>query len=231
MGGGGAANQNGVYGTLGKPGKQNIPAGRYAHLAWIDARGHFWIFGGAVQDGDVNDLWEFNPYTSEWTWVSGVDPNSYDFGPFASGAPAVYGRQGIAARGNTPGAREDSTSWTDKDGHLWLFGGNGVDATSTFDGLLGDLWEFDPSTRLWAWMGGDSTAVLLDNGLSQPGIYGHFRVPAAANMPGGRLLANSWTDNEGHFWLFGGYGADSTGYEDHLNDLWEYTLPRVPFSE
>jgi hypothetical protein len=32
-----------------------------------------------------------------------------------------------------------------------------------------------------------------------------------------------WIDADGNLWLSGGYGADSTGAEGYLNDLWEYT--------
>lgn len=35
--------------------------------------------------------------------------------------------------------------------------------------------------------------------------------------------ASIWIDTKGNFWLFGGYGADSTGgFDGALNDLWEY---------
>jgi len=33
----------------------------------------------------------------------------------------------------------------------------------------------------------------------------------------------AWTDAAGNFWLFGGFGADSSGAEDYLNDLWKYS--------
>jgi N-acetylneuraminic acid mutarotase len=32
-----------------------------------------------------------------------------------------------------------------------------------------------------------------------------------------------WTDSSGNFWLFGGWGLDSTGTVGELNDLWEYS--------
>jgi N-acetylneuraminic acid mutarotase len=36
------------------------------------------------------------------------------------------------------------------------------------------------------------------------------------------LLAISWTDKSGNFWLFGGAGADSTTTSTDLNDLWKF---------
>src|SRR5208282_5598722 len=46
---------------------------------------------------------------------------------------------------------------------------------------------------------------------------------SASNVPAGRQSATSWTDSAGKFWLFGGYGYDSTGGAGYLNDLWQYS--------
>jgi hypothetical protein len=89
-------------------------------------------------------------------------------------------------------------------------------------GALNDLWEFSLSTRLWAWMGGRETAPY---GVPTDGIYGHFRVPGPANVPGGRTPAARWTDRQGNLWLFGGGGYDAVGNNDLLNDLWKYQVP------
>ena len=51
-----------------------------------------------------------------------------------------------------------ASSWTDSSGNLWLFGGYGVDANGLESGL-NDLWEFNPSTNEWAWMGGAARAA------------------------------------------------------------------------
>jgi hypothetical protein len=45
---------------------------------------------------------------------------------------------------------------------------------------------------------------------------------AGTNNPGGRLNATYWTDSSGNFWLFGGYGYDSAGTLNTMNDLWEF---------
>lgn len=129
--------------------------------------------------------------------------------------PGVYGALGKFAAGNVPGGRASASSWTDRSGHLWLFGGNGFDAKG-LQGELNDLWEFDPSTREWAWKGGGNSA-------RQPGIYGNLGTPAPANFPGSRDSAISWTDLSGNFWLFGGNGLDSDGNQSELNDLWKFS--------
>ena len=67
----------------------------------------------------------------------------------------------------------------------------------------------------WTWISGADT-------LLQAGTYGIKGVPAAANVPGARYGSAAWTDSTGNFWLFGGYGLDSIGTENYLNDLWRY---------
>jgi N-acetylneuraminic acid mutarotase len=204
--------QPGVYGTLGTPAIGNVPGGRFAPVTWTDASGDFWLFGGQGFDangdyGDLNDLWEFSPSAKEWTWVAGSNTPSQ---------PGVYGTLGTPAAGNVPGARYTSVSWTDGNGHLWLFGGGGFDSISGDSGLLNDLWEFDPSMNKWTWRSGSDT-------INQSGAYGVLGTPAAGNVPGGRgYTAVSWIDSSGNLWFFGGYGYDSTGTLGWLNDLWEF---------
>ena len=48
-------------------------------------------------------------------------------------------------------------------------------------------------------------------------------IPSPSNVPGARDSAVSWTDATGNFWLFGGYGYDSTGTQGELGDLWKYS--------
>ena len=95
---------------------------------------------------ELNDLWEFNPSTSEWVWISGSStvPNTIP------GPPGVYGTLGQPAAGNVPGGRSGAVGWIDSKGNLWLFGGNNE---YLMGGNLNDLWEFNPSTNQWAWMG------------------------------------------------------------------------------
>jgi hypothetical protein len=132
------------------------------------------------------------PGSGEWTWMSGS--NTF-------GGVGVYGTLGTPAAGNTPGARDSASTWTDSSGHLWLFGGEG----SAGGGRFNDLWEFNPSLGAhgeWAWMGGSNTTGSV-------GVYGTLGTPAAGNVPGSRYGAMTWTDSSGHFWLFGGFGTDA----------------------
>jgi hypothetical protein len=153
--------------------------------------------------GELNDRWEFNPSTKQWTWMGG--PNT-----LSQYQSAVYGTQGVFAAGNQPGTIFNSPArWTDKSGHLWLYGTYNGDA---------ELWEFDPSLNQWAWMGGNITCTLPL--CTQAPVYGTLGIPAAENTPGPRTTALTWTDNSGEFWVFGGDGNRPDGRVGVLNDLW-----------
>ncbi len=66
------------WGIEGTASSGNIPGGRYFGTHWTDASGNFWLFGGYGLDtvgtttDSLNDLWKFNPTSSQWTWVSGT---------------------------------------------------------------------------------------------------------------------------------------------------------------
>lgn len=134
-----------------------------------------------------------------WTWMKGA---------IGFNAPVVYGTKGTSTALSDPGGRETPVTFTDLNGQLWLFGGLKA------NGKGNDLWKYDPSTNQWSWMAGDST----DNSY---GAYGAKGIASAASKPGARNQGSGWTDSQGNFWLFGGYGyaAHSYGY---LNDLWKY---------
>jgi N-acetylneuraminic acid mutarotase len=217
--------QSGWYGTLQTPAAANVPEGRSDAVSWTDAQGNLWLFGGVGIQGTLNDLWKFDPATAEWTWMAGSGTLAYNPST-GSGQPGVYGTLGTPAAGNTPGSRSNAVSWTGNDGKLWLFGGYGFDANGDVN-QLNDLWRFDPSTNEWAWMGGLSTlsCVAANECWGQPGVYGTLGTPSAANIPGGREEAVSWTDQSGNFWLYGGLGADSNGRQCPLNDLWKFNPP------
>jgi N-acetylneuraminic acid mutarotase len=198
--------QSGIYGTQGHTAPANVPGARNLAIGWIDNNGNFWLFGGSGYDATgasdyLNDLWEYS--NGQWTWVSGS--NVVD-------QPGAYGAQGIAAPGNTPGARIEPAAWADSSGNLWLFGGSpGPDGQF---GIYNDLWKF--SNGEWTWMGGSNT-------IDQSGTYGTEGTASTGNIPGARVSGGTWVDASGSLWLFGGDGYDSTGNVGALNDLWKYS--------
>ncbi|MGH9615216.1 MAG: kelch repeat-containing protein [Acidobacteriaceae bacterium] len=213
-----AVGQPSMYGTKGTPSTTNFPGGRWKAVSWIDSKGDLWLFGGfganlVGSEGDLDDLWEFDPTDKTWTWISGSS---------ASDVSGAYGIQNVASPSNVPGARDSAISWVDHSGHLWLFGGYGRDANGTL-GVLNDLWQFNLADKTWTWVSGSNSVGNFGEG--QSGVYGTQGVAAAGNMPGGRDDAVSWTDGSGNLWLFGGYGVDSNPPPNGmtaLNDLWEF---------
>jgi hypothetical protein len=188
---------NGVYGTQGVAASSNVPGAGEAAANWTDNSGNLWLFGG----GDLNDLWEFSPTTKMWTWMSGAS----SVNGLPDCLPGVYGTLGVAAATNVPSGRgetsQNSVGWTDSSSNLWLFGGFGC------SGSLNDLWEFSPTTKMWTWVNGSSTA-------GASGVYGALGVASASNVPGARASSVSWIDSSGNLWLFGG--------GNQFNDLWEF---------
>jgi N-acetylneuraminic acid mutarotase len=213
--------QLGVYGTQGIPAASNVPGGRDAAVCWTDSSGNFWLFGGYGFDstgmyGFLNDLWEFNPTTSEWTWVSGSSTMPLDPSTGEIRQQGVYGTQGIPAASNVPGGRDAAVGWTDGSGNLWLFGGRFASTSFKAIYALNDLWEFDPAAKTWTWMSGADAENAV-------GVYGTQRVAAAANVPGARYSAVSWTDSSSNLWLFGGRSYDTVLAEGILfNDVWKF---------
>lgn len=125
----------------------------------------------------------------QWSWIAG------DKSPNAAG---IYGDKGVASSQNFPGSRMGSSTWIDKNGQMWMFGGIGKDADGR-TGYLNDLWKYNAADKQWIWVGGSSK-------VDAAGSYGKKEVAAPDNQPGARQNAASWTDSEGNFWLFGGMG-------------------------
>lgn len=154
-----------------------------------------------------------------WTWQSGHNTTNHS---------PIYGTLGTSSPNNYPGTRSDMVSWVDNNGFIWLFGGSfttntNIQYTNTNPSLYvyNDIWKFDPVTNVWTWMNGD-------NNLNKIGIYSPAGEETFSGYykPGGRKGVNSWRDQNGDVWLFGGYGI--AGYtvatKGLLSDLWKYNV-------
>jgi N-acetylneuraminic acid mutarotase len=136
IGGSQSTDAKGVYGTQGRAASADAPGARDNPVAWIDASGQLWLFGGLGEDstglfGDLNDLWQYSPSANAWTWLGGSN---------VADRSGAYGTLGTAGANNAPGGgRSSSASAVDSSGHLWLFGGFGFDSTGN-PGQLNDLW-------------------------------------------------------------------------------------------
>ena len=187
------------------------PSARRDTVSWTDSAGNFWVFGGesayAAGIGYPNDLWRYNPVSSEWTLIRSA----------SAGGMAAYGSQGVASPGNAPGGRHWASSWVDQSGDLWLFGGIGFDTAGMW-GLLNDLWRYHPATSEWTWISGSQNVY----GLS---VYGPLGVATASAVPGARDHGVTFTDADGNLWLFGGFGDQPDGQtRGALAEMWKFSI-------
>ncbi len=193
-----------IYGTKGVPDPANKPGARSDAVSWLGPQGNLWLFGGhgaGIGIGLLNDLWKYDIEVNAWTWMSG-DKYTYQYGIY-------FFWQGIPSSYNKPGARKGAVSWTDPQGNLWLFGGNGLAQYTT--GYLNDLWVYTIGSNTWTWITGYCEADFAN-------IYGTKGVSHPDNTPGGRFGSIYWTDPQGNLWLFGGEASGSY----FNNDLWKF---------
>ena len=205
-------------GTFRTPGSTNSPRSRLQGTSiWCDKTGNVWLFGGSpggsgINNTPLNDMWVFDRTAGtngEWYWQGGPTPLH------GSGAGIKGGSAGVD---NIPKARQAAGRWVDKNGRLWLFGGFQIVGTAYTTYYVGnDLWTFDPDTKTWRWVTGDTSA-----GANRTGTY-----PAGRGMegtPGGRCAMVTWTDTAGNLWLFGGSGVTTSTTAGVLADVWKFDI-------
>jgi N-acetylneuraminic acid mutarotase len=199
-----------TFGTQGVAASTNKPGSRSRCAGWEDDAGNVWIYGGNGYGqnpsvGPLNDMWKLDATTNLWTWFSGSSGTL----PVAP----VYGVTGVGGINNTPGTRSNPASWKDTLGNLWIFGG--LQSTST---LRCDLWKFNPTTGMWAYMNGSKIS-------NSDGLYGTMGGPSY--YPGSRMYTAYCADKNGNFILYGGIGYDISTVGS-LADLWFYDTPEAP---
>jgi N-acetylneuraminic acid mutarotase len=189
-----------VYGIKNLTDINNNPGGRSGCSSWI-YNDKFYMFGGFGFDkngelGLLNDLWEYDPATNNWTWKNGSDIR-YQAGTLNSIFPPY----------NYPGAREEAASAV-RNNKLILFGGGGIDVNGNF-GFLNDLWEYSHQTNEWIHKTGPTI-------INDPGAYnGNTNdYPAARKAP-------SFWDNDGTLYIMGGTIFDGT-IDQAMNDFWRF---------
>ena len=135
-------------------------------------------------------------------------------GSSSFGSTGNYGVRGVEDPLNEPGARWAATTWTDKAGDLWLFGGR---RTNNWYDNLNDLWRYRISTNSWTWMNGAQGIV------SDTGAMGGLCEEDVLFSPSSRFECSAhWTDNNGDLWLWGGRTSALVQSESFLHDLWKY---------
>lgn len=204
----------GYYGTQGVSSPLNLPSCKgWGAPTWVDSNDNLWVYGGRI---GYDDLWKYNIATNEWTWMKGDTTNS----PFFQFIEPRYGTFQTPDIDNTPGTRmEVTTSWTDSNNNLWLFGGVGFDSSGTNGYNYNDLWKYDTQLNQWSWMAGTD----IPNHL---GYYGIKNVASPLNCPPSRSCYAKWKDSQGNFYLFGGLHIDinSSCISKGYNDVWKYEI-------
>lgn len=126
-----------VYDSLGVSTSWALPGARQGHALWADSKSNLWIFAGfgfgnSSRCGPLNDVWEYNQSSSNWTWWGGST---------RPGAPGYQGSQGTATAGTWTGSRHSPSALYDR-GRVWMYGGHGTAGYDTGHGQLSDLWTF-----------------------------------------------------------------------------------------
>ncbi len=202
---------NGEYGLKGIPSTLNYPSVRgWGVNCWTDTTGMLWLYGGYGSDsagarGDLSDLWKFNPYTLEWTWINGAS-TIYN--------RTKYGAIGMYTDSTQPGSlQEVKSSWVSLiDNTFYTFGGKHFNYGAYNFETSNDMWQYDATINQWRWLKGDTANTKFGN-------YGVRGLEASTNMPPGRASYTKWQDATGNFYIFGGARFYDTA---NLNDTWRY---------
>lgn len=144
-----------------------------------------WIFGGSLGNNTnytANDLWAFDPVAGTMTQL---------IADGAAGSPSHRGRSAIA--------------WNPVNNKLTVFGGNtrgGTTGVGTAT-LLGDTWEYDPTTNTWA----DVTPVTGSPSPRQYASMTYDPVTGGLVLFGGEVALTTppTYSNETWLWLAGGW--------------------------
>jgi hypothetical protein len=105
--------------------------------------------------------------------------------------------------------------WGDNAGSIWLYGGNGYDASGAF-GNLNDLWKYDIGADTWTWVSGS-------NSIDQQGAFGTQSIANTSNNPGARYGTCGCYGPGNTLYLMGGVGYSDSRFGVQ-GDLWAIYL-------
>jgi hypothetical protein len=85
----------------------------------------------------LNDVWEYQHSSGQWIWWKGSSDVNQNGSYLTNGIPYVN---------NVAGARRGAALWQpDPNGYVWIFGGEGYDASNgAAPGYLDDYWTYLP---------------------------------------------------------------------------------------
>ena len=177
------------------------PNPRFGSITWT-RDGRMYLFGGKSIEGYHLDIWF---YTSEDGWRKEWSREVNSKGNY------THHRE--FSIHSYPSARIYTTSWLDRDGNMWIYGG--MDA---LHGILSDMWMYGWNGT-WMWIDGYSG---YGHGHVRPS-YGVASQLCVGNTPGDREGSASWIGPNNTLWLFGGGSASKiSGIKRTHSDLWAF---------
>ncbi|PBQ34371.1 hypothetical protein CNR22_22200 [Sphingobacteriaceae bacterium] len=217
MGGSNGLNQAAQYGTQSVASSTNSPGARNGSAVWKDASGFVWLYGGngyassSSSAGSLSDLWKYDITNNQWTWVRGSSGLS---------STGLYGTMGVGNATTTPGGRAFSAVWPEINGDLYMFGGSGQNANTSYV-HLNDIWKYSVSNNIWTWVNGNDQNA-------QTGVYGVQGLASTLNMAGSKQTMAAFKDASNNLWTFGGSGSVLSSSFVVVNELWKYELCSTP---
>lgn len=197
---------------------KHIPGKRHGSASWIGKDDCLYMFSGNSLDnidsnnnlgiGLTNEMWKYCESEGKWTNISNAEGHT---------GRSYVGEFGKESKLNLPGARKLAATWTDLNGNLWMFGGEGLDNQKINilfhrDKLLSDIWKFNVKTNSWAFEGGFKEG-------ERHALYGPRGKSSIEYLPGPRYAPTFWTYNN-KLYLYGGRGHNANNQTALLSDLW-----------
>ncbi|MCP9745768.1 kelch repeat-containing protein [Lacihabitans sp. CS3-21] len=186
------------------------PLARQDAATWVGKDNCLYLFGGntSTQSENLGDFWKFDNKTKTWTLIS----NSTEFNK-----KSVSSGKNKSNKINTPAGRANATTWVDKNGDFWLFGGLTYDKTLATNGYLNDLWKYDFNKKTWIWINGE----LKTNSKANKN-----QDSKTESFPSSRAQCLAWYDkSNNNLWLYGGFGlSDEGNFYGGLSDMWFFDI-------
>ncbi|MBM3381678.1 MAG: hypothetical protein FJY29_04475 [Betaproteobacteria bacterium] len=191
-----------VYPALGKSSAHSFPGFRERSALWTNGK-ESWLFGGLCTENNrmmfSNDLWKWDG--KNWTWLAGRK------------CAQANEKNVSASAEQEPSPRVATTTWIDRAGHLWMFGG--------FSYHSGSFSTPRMNNELWKWDGRSWMNVLSSDSSKNRKTSREKSPSPSVEMPSPRSDARAWVDAQGEVWLYGGEGDDSK--KPTLNELWKWS--------
>ncbi|MEO5673247.1 MAG: kelch repeat-containing protein, partial [Chitinophagales bacterium] len=155
----------------------------------------------------------------EWTWMKGDSTYANDYTDMHS-----YGLKGTYSDSIIVPKIYGSACWS-KGHRLYLLGGSTPDLISYVSSSQNTMWKYNIDSNKWCWLKGEE---FNDQSYSSFDYWGIQGIGDSITFPIHRENSAYCTDNDGNFWLFGGYIQDDLWKYDVATNIW--TWMKGPFN-